>query len=51
VDDPDDGPYAREPQIDDVARLAHALNAHHAKYVLIGGFAVVAHGGGRTTTT
>jgi hypothetical protein len=31
------------------ARLARALNAHHARYVLIGGFAVIAHGGARTT--
>jgi len=49
VDDPHDGSYAREPQIDDLARLARALNAHQVRYVLIGGFAVIAHGGARTT--
>lgn len=49
MDDPDDGSYAREPQLDDPARLARALNEHGARYVLIGGFAVIAHGGARTT--
>jgi hypothetical protein len=49
VDDPHDGAYAREPQLDDLARLGRALNAHHVRYVLIGGFAVIAHGGARTT--
>jgi hypothetical protein len=28
VDDAHDGPYAREPQLDDLVRLARALNAH-----------------------
>jgi len=49
VDDPDAGAYSREPQLDDLARLGRALNANHVRYVLIGGFAVIAHGGGRTT--
>jgi hypothetical protein len=49
MDDPDAGAYSREPQLDDLARLGRALNAHHVRYVLIGGFAVVAHGGTRTT--
>jgi hypothetical protein len=49
VDDAHDGSYAREPQLDDLARLAGALNAHRVRYVLIGGFAVIAHGGARTT--
>jgi predicted nucleotidyltransferase len=49
VDDAHDGPYAREPQLDDLVRLARSLNAHHVRYVLIGGFAVIAHGGARTT--
>lgn len=49
MDDAHDGPYSREPQLDDLVRLARALNAHHVKYVLIGGFAVIAHGGARTT--
>ena len=49
MDDTHDGSYAREPQLDDLIRLARALNAHEVRYVLIGGFAVIAHGGGRTT--
>ena len=36
MDDAHDGPYAREPQLDDLAGLARALNAHQARYVLIG---------------
>lgn len=49
MDDPHDGTYAREPQLEDLARLGRSLNAHHVRYVLIGGFAVIAHGGARTT--
>lgn len=49
MDDAHDGPYAREPQIEDLIRLAQALNEHGVRYVLIGGFAVIAHGGARTT--
>ena len=49
MDDAHDGSYAREPQLDDLVRLARALNVHHVRYVLIGGFAVIAHGGARTT--
>jgi Nucleotidyl transferase AbiEii toxin, Type IV TA system len=49
VDDPHDRAYSREPQLDDLARLGRALNAHQVRYVLIGGFAVIAHGGARTT--
>ena len=49
MDDAHDGSYAREPQFEDLVRLARALNAHHVRYVLIGGFAVIAHGGTRTT--
>lgn len=30
MDDPHDGSYAREPQLDDLARLARALNEHDA---------------------
>jgi hypothetical protein len=49
VDDTHDGPYSREPQIEDLARIGHALNAAGARYLLIGGFAVIARGGARTT--
>ena len=49
MDDPHDGQYAREPQVEDLARICRALNDAAARYVLIGGFAVIARGGGRTT--
>ena len=49
MDDAHDGPYAREPQIEDLARICRALNDAGARYLLIGGFAVIAHGGARTT--
>jgi len=49
VDDAHGGPYAREPQIEDLARICRALNDAGAKYLLIGGFAVIARGGLRTT--
>jgi predicted nucleotidyltransferase len=49
VDDAHDGPYAREPQIEDLVRICRALNDAGARYILIGGFAVIAHGGARTT--
>lgn len=49
MDDAHDGSYAREPQLEDLVRLARALNEHGVRYVLIGGFAVIAHGGARTT--
>ena len=49
MDDAHDRSHAREPQLEDLARLARSLNAHQVRYVLIGGFAVIAHGGVRTT--
>ncbi|MBI2187603.1 MAG: nucleotidyltransferase [Acidobacteria bacterium] len=49
MDDTHDGPYAREPQVEDLARICRALNDAGARYILIGGFAVIAHGGSRTT--
>ncbi|MCL4847255.1 MAG: nucleotidyl transferase AbiEii/AbiGii toxin family protein [Acidobacteria bacterium] len=49
MDDAHDGDYAREPQVEDVVRLCQALNERSARYLLIGGFAVIAHGGARTT--
>ena len=49
MDDTHDGPYAREPQIEDLVRICRALNEAGARYILIGGFAVIAHGGARTT--
>ena len=49
MDDAHNGPYAREPQIEDLARICRALNDAGARYVLIGGFAIIARGGTRTT--
>lgn len=49
MDDPHDGAHAREPQVEDLVRICRALNEAGARYLLIGGFAVIAHGGSRTT--
>ena len=49
MDDTDDGSYAREPQVEDLVRICRALNDAGARYLLIGGFAVIARGGARTT--
>jgi predicted nucleotidyltransferase len=49
VDDPDDDRYARAPEPEDVIRICRALNEAGAQYLLIGGFAVIAHGAGRFT--
>lgn len=49
MDDHHDAAYARAPEPDDVVRLCRALNDAGARYVLIGGFAVIAHGGARFT--
>ena len=49
MDDAHDGPYAREPQVEDLARICRSLNEAGARYLLIGGFAVIARGGARTT--
>ena len=49
MDDQDDGRRARAPEPDDVVRICRALNDAGARYLLIGGFAVMAHGAGRFT--
>jgi predicted nucleotidyltransferase len=49
VDDEPDVPEVRPPTIDDLRRICHALDEAGARYVLIGGFAVILHGGERTT--
>lgn len=49
MDAGDDAPFARAPEPEDLANLCRSLNAHAARYVLIGGFAVIAHGAGRFT--
>jgi hypothetical protein len=48
AEDPD-VPEVRPPTIDDLRRLCRALDEAGARYVLIGGFAVILHGGERTT--
>lgn len=49
MDDADDGTHVRAPTLQDLARICRSLNQSGARYLLIGGFAVIAHGGGRTT--
>jgi hypothetical protein len=49
MDDADDGTHVRAPTLEDLARICESLNRSQARYLLIGGFAVIAHGGGRTT--
>jgi hypothetical protein len=49
VDDGHDPTYARAPEPDDLVRIGRALKDANARYVLIGGFAVIAHGGARFT--
>lgn len=49
MDDDGDAAHARAPEPQDLARLCRALNDAGARYVLIGGFAVLAHGAGRFT--
>ena len=49
MDDPNDAAYARAPEPEDVVRICRALNEAGANYILIGGFAVVAHGASRFT--
>ncbi len=47
--DRDDDRLARAPEPEDVIRVCRALNESGARYLLIGGFAVIAHGSGRFT--
>ena len=49
MDDQDAAAYARAPEPEDLVRICRALNNAGARYVLIGGFAVVAHGSSRFT--
>jgi hypothetical protein len=49
VDEDPDVPEVRPPTIDDIRRICRALDEAGARYVLIGGFAVILHGGSRTT--
>src|SRR5262245_30347857 len=49
MDEEDDSLHVRAPTLEDLVRLCRSLNETSARYLLIGGFAVIAHGGGRTT--
>jgi hypothetical protein len=49
MDDGDPPAHARAPEPADLVRICGALNSAGARYVLIGGFAVIAHGGARFT--
>jgi hypothetical protein len=49
VDDENADRSARAPEPGDVVRICRALNEAGARYLLIGGFAVIAHGAGRFT--
>lgn len=49
MDEQSDVPAVRPPTIDDIRRICRALDEAGAHYVLIGGFAVILHGGLRTT--
>ncbi len=49
MDDQDAAAYARAPEPEDLVRICRALNDAGARYVLIGGFAVVAHWASRFT--
>jgi hypothetical protein len=49
LDDATDRGQSRAPEFEDLISLCRALNAEGARYVLIGGFAVLLHGLVRTT--
>jgi hypothetical protein len=49
MDDAPDRGESRAPQLQDVLDLCRALNREGARYVLIGGFAVILHGFVRST--
>ena len=49
MDDQDAARYARAPEPEDLVRICRALNDAGARYVLVGGFAVLVHGASRFT--
>ncbi len=49
MDDGADRGDSRAPHLEDIVKLCKALNAQGARYLLIGGFAVILHGFVRTT--
>lgn len=44
MDDAPDRGYSRAPELEDLVELIRALEREGARYVLIGGFAVILHG-------
>lgn len=49
MDDASDRGFSRAPELEDLLNLCRALNREGARYLLIGGFAVILHGLVRTT--
>lgn len=49
MDDDTDGDYSRAPRLEDLARLGRSLHDEEARYVLIGGFAMILQGSVRAT--
>ena len=49
MDDYNDRENSRAPELEDLVNLCRQLNEQGARYVLIGGFAVILHGAARTT--
>ncbi|HKC26259.1 MAG TPA: DUF6036 family nucleotidyltransferase [Thermoanaerobaculia bacterium] len=49
MDDEADRGYSRAPELEDLLTVCRALNREGARYILIGGFAVILHGLVRTT--
>ena len=44
MDDPNNSQYSRAPELQDLLKLCRSLNEQGARYVLIGGFAVILQG-------
>ena len=49
MDQEPDVPQVRPPTLDDLRKICRSLEEQGARYVLIGGFAMILHGGERTT--
>ncbi len=49
MDDEKDREYSRQPRPEDLGKICEALNREGARYILIGGFAVIARGLERPT--
>jgi predicted nucleotidyltransferase len=49
LDEGQDREYSRQPRPEDLAKICQALNREGARYILIGGFAVIARGLERPT--